>query len=215
MKTRKITAVILSTAFGILFPAAICAQPADNPQGQRMEQRRVLSAKDIATRKTDMLREELGLSDKQYKKTYNLYRRQADKAIASMQGGMRSERPEMGGGPGGPGGGGPGMHGGGGGRMPGGMPGSGGHGGRPEGMGGGRPHGEQAGNMTQNAPRGGRDIMSMYEEPEKDILTREKKMKKILSNDQYRKWIVIETKEMERRFAPSPNSGAAGRGRTR
>lgn len=142
------------------------ARPAEPPQRMTPEQ--------IATRKTEHLNRELGLTEKQFKKVYKIYLKQAQTLQGEMESRfaerMESGRPPMGG-PGGPGGG---MR-----------PGPGGpdmRGERPEGM-----------------PRGMMPGISM-EESEKDLAARDKKMKKILSEDQYAKWRKLESQMEERRM---------------
>ena len=145
------------------------------------------------------MRGELNLDDKQYKKVYKVYLAQAKKAQSAMQSSSTGVFP--GGGPGGmrggaPGGmpdGGMGMDGPGGGMPVGGMgmPG-GGQGGR---MGGQRPNGPPSG---MNRP--GR----VYEESEKDVAARAKKMKKILTDEQFPRWQRMENEhrasELRRQF---------------
>jgi len=138
--------------------------------------------------------EELGLTEKQHKQVYKLYLRQARKAQtaessarggapdfggAPPEGGMGMGRPEGGFG----GGTGSGMR-------PGGM----GGGMRPGGMGGGRPPGGrrpddgEMGGQRPSGPPPAAMTGGFYEEPEKEIAKREKKMKKILSAEQFAQW---------------------------
>lgn len=165
------------------------AQPQQSrPQGQpqRNEIRPPVSAEDAATRKTGILRSELSLTDKQYKKVYKLYLKQAEQATAPISSQGKPMAQGMGGPrPGGvrPGGGGMGGPGGGMGGPGGGMGGPGG------GMGPGGGHGP---GQTGLQPRSDEP----YFEAEKEIAARDKKMKRILSADQYAKWKPWEQRDL-------------------
>lgn len=159
------------------------------------------SAEQMAGEKTERIVSQLDLSEKQRKKVYKLYLKQAreiEKARTSGSDRNMGEHPGEAGGmrAGGPGGAG-GMRGGG----PGGGGPGGGRGGRQGGPGGrGGPGGEA---MEPGGPQGGRpDARSAgpYEEPEKSILKRDAKMKKILTAEQYGQWVVIEKEMQYERF---------------
>lgn len=156
-----------------------------------------ISAEDKATQKTEMISERVYLTDKQYKKVYKLYLKQARDFENSLTatGGRMQQGPE--GRDGGPGGGmrgggpGGGMQGGGlGGMRGGGMP-----GGSPGGRGGdgfdGKPGGEHRQMPSDSGP---------YEEAEKNVQKRDRKMKKILSPEQYAQWSVVEKEMQYERF---------------
>lgn len=151
-----------------------------------------LPASQIAGKRTEMMEKELGLTEKQRDKVYRINLRQAEKR---QQQAAAQQSPDMG--DGGPGGGmhpGRGMHGGMGG------PGSGGGMGRPGGSMSGPGGNMDRGSMPGSSPRmeGQRPDRPMpaagdfYEESEKDVAQREKKMKKILSAEQYSKWSDME-----------------------
>lgn len=136
----------------------------------------------IAQEYTDSLTEQLGLDEKQAKKVYKIYLEKAKKEESSMPSGFGSgmRRPS---GP--PSGGRGGMGGGPGGGM-GGM--------RPPGGGGGQfPSMDQA--PSENMPRG----TMTNGESEKDREKREKKMKKILTENQYELWQEMELKAAQER----------------
>ena len=130
----------------------------------------------MATDKTDHLTRELGLNAKQTKKVYKIYLKQAQTLLGNME--SRSfeggGRPPMGG-PGRPGG-----------MRPGGA----------MGPGGGRP------GMQVERPEGAPRMMpgGPAEESEKELNARNKKMKKILSAEQYEKWRKLESQMEERRM---------------
>jgi len=182
-RIRPIVAVYL-----MMLTAGLYAQPQG---GARSVPPKMKSPEEIAKKQAGMMKSEVGLTDKQYKKVYNLIKKdwqyrqsQAENRFGGMGGpgggGM------MGGGPGGMGGpGGGGMMGGG----PGGMggPGGGMMGGGPGGMGGGMP---QGGDMQREPRPEGTPGMR----PGEDIVTDEylekqdQKLKKILTDEQYSKW---------------------------
>lgn len=132
----------------------------------------------FATMRADDLDRQLDLSDKQYKKVYRWY-----KKMASEMADGNGQPSEKNGGPMG----GPGMGGGmPGGMGPGGMPGGmGGPGGMPGGMGPGGPDG-----MSGGPGQGGPKSPDSDEWKEKT----EKKFSKILTSEQYDRWISIEAK---------------------
>lgn len=155
----------------------------------------------VAQRYTDMLKARLELNEKQTQKVYKLYLKQARNRQSTMAESSSTARPSgapQGGRPQGVGGPGAGM------RPAGGMQG-GGH--RP-------PMKEQDGEQfRRERPRGNSPFV--YEEPEENVASRKKKMKKILSESQYTQWESIEAeriqkekkeqrrKEQERRFPPA------------
>ena len=191
MKTTHFIAAVGLAVGYLFFPLTTLAQPG-NGQPQRGELT-ALSVEESARRKTEMLQQELGLSQKQYKKVYKLYLKQARKAESANQGETRPSGMSMNtaGGGGRPGGGGMG---------PGGGPPSGG-GGRTGSMGGGRPGSAGGGEMTpgQGMVRTGAPRASEpYIEPEKDIEKRASKMKNILSSEQFRQWQVWEREDLTR-----------------
>jgi len=189
---KKIMTII--GAFALSGALAFAQGPMGGPQGgERPDMSEMMDAGKIAEKQAIKLRDDLGLDDKQYKKVYNIYKKQAQKKIDDMQGSMPSGMPSgmsggMMGGMGGPGGG---MGGPGGGM---GGPG-GGMGGPGGGMGGGRPSG--MGSPSGRMPMGEID----FEGPEdqKTIDARHKKMQKILSTDQYSRYIQMETAQQAAR----------------
>lgn len=193
MKTNR----ILTIAAFMLLSTGIYAQA---PRGERPAPPKMKSPEEIAQKEADMMKEEVGLTDKQYKKVYNLVKKdwqyrqdQAENRFSGM-GGPGGMPPQGGmGGPGGMGGGPDGGFSGGMGGF-GGMGGSGGMGGGmpPQGGMGGGPEGGFSGGMPPQGgqrPEGGPGMG-----PGGDIVTEEylekqdKKLKKILTEDQYNKW---------------------------
>ncbi|MCD8101630.1 MAG: hypothetical protein LUE26_03510 [Alistipes sp.] len=182
---RKIFALVLATGFITL---SGIAQPPRGPQ---------VSAEQMAGENTKRIAEQLDLTEKQRKKVYKLYLRQAREiekartpgADNRMAGGPGERGGMMAGGPGGMRGGGPGGGPGGGrGGMQGGPGGRGGPGGEAMGQGG------QPGGRPDARPAG------PYEEPEKSVRKRDSKMRKILTGEQYGRWIVIEKEMQYERF---------------
>jgi len=181
MKQMKIFVVASIMMLGIGMSA--------QPQGGRPMPPKQRTPEEIAKKQADMMKSEVNLTDKQYKKVYNLIKKDHEyrqsQAEQQFGGGMPPQggRPGGMGGPGGmdgPGGMGGGMMMGGG---PGGMGGPGGGS-----MGGGRP---PRGEMGQGPrPEGGHPGMG----PGSDIVTEEYlekqdwKLKKILTAEQYSKW---------------------------
>jgi len=165
----KHSIILILFASILLFPAQSFAQPGE--RGPRRE----MKPKEIAEMRTNMLESELSLTEKQRKKVYKLYLKEA-KAMQSQSSSSTSRPmgPPPGGGPGGMG------HDG---MMP---PPSGGDFGDGPGMGRGMPgHGKPGG---------------MPEESDEDIAKREAKMKKILSTEQYDQWIALEKKRRHKEF---------------
>ena len=174
---RKSTFVCLVISMMFLLGTAAAAQPMPpqgRPEGPRKEK---LSPEKIAQYKTDMIQKEIGLDEKQYKKIYKIYLKEEKAKKKALEGNMM---PPPGGFPGGfPGGG------------PGGFPGGGPGGGFP---GGGRPPQGGGPGMGQGAPPpgmfgemsvptvGGKPIDS-----DEYIEARDKKFRKILTPEQYRK----------------------------
>jgi len=150
------------------------------PQGDRPSPPKQRTPEEIAKKEAEMMRTEVNLTDKQYKKVYNLIKKDREYRQNQMQNQFGQGMPPQGGGPGM---GGPGMGGSGG--MGGGMMGG------PEGMGGfggGRP---PQGDMGQGPrPEGGHPGMG----PGGDVVSEEylekqdQKLKKILTAEQYSKW---------------------------
>ena len=130
--------------------------------------REVLSPEKVAKRETDEMKKQLQLTEKQYKKIYKLNLKEQKKRFSAMQ---NSERPN------------PPMdrpHGMGGGRPP--M-----MGGAPPAMGGGRP--DRAENSQKD---------SSYAEMQEAVAAKQKKIKKILTTEQYEKWQEIGTRQKDR-----------------
>lgn len=164
--------LIIIIASALLLPAnGLFAQPQGRPQsGERPAPPKMKSPEEIAKTEADLMKSELGLSDKQYKKIYKLIKKDHEyrqsQARMPFEGGM----PPMGGGPGG-------MGGPGGGMMGGGMP--------PQGdmFNGPRPEGGPGGPGMGPGMGPGEDIITDEYLEEQD-----NKLKKILTEDQYRKW---------------------------
>ena len=177
---RKIC-FVLTCGVWMLLCFGVQAQPrsAEFPREKMTPER-------MAADKTDRLTRELGLNAKQTKKVYKIYLKQARTLLGDME--SRSfeggGRPPMGG-PGGPGGfGGPGRPGG------------------PGGPGGGMGPGGVRPGLPGEPPEGAPRMMpgGPAEESEKELNARNKKMKKILSAEQYEKWRKIESQMEERRM---------------
>ena len=139
----------------------------ENPEPQERQQheqrlpREVLNPEKIATQMTDQMQESLQLTEKQYKKIYKLNLKEQKEHFKAMQN-SGEQRPPMGG---------PGMRGGP--PMGGGEPPMMGEGGFPGGMGE-RP--------MMNKEQDSADAQKKAAE------TKEKKIKKILTTEQYEKW---------------------------
>jgi len=140
----------------------------ENPEPQERQQheqrlpREVLNPEKIATQMTDQMQESLQLTEKQYKKIYKLNLKEQKEHFKAMQN-SGEQRPPMGG---------PGMR-----------------GGRPPVGGGGQPltgEGGFPGGM------GERPMMNKEQDSadaqKKAAETKEKKIKKILTTEQYEKW---------------------------
>ncbi len=154
--------------------------PMQAVEGERPERGEIPSPEKEARKLTNRMKKELGLTDKQYDKIYKLNLKEHKKIFETRFGGNAQgsgQRPPMGGGMGPRGG------------VPGDGPGMGG-----PGMGGGRPQmggrpgigGGPGGAMRpEGAPRmGGDDMEALKKAAEK----KEKKIKKILTGEQYAKW---------------------------
>lgn len=167
---RKLTFILAMC----LLSLGTIAQP---PKGQPGEPPKKPTPEEIAKRQADMMKAELGISDKQYKKVYKLVKKDhkyRQEQMENNMGGQPPQAPDMGGqGFGGPGMGGPGGGFGG--------PGMGG-----PGMGGGDFQGER----PQGPPPSGMPGMGPAESPinAEYIEKQEKKLKKILTSEQYVKW---------------------------
>lgn len=166
----------------------LCLGVLAQPQGNRPSPQKRMTPEEFAKKEADQMKAEVNLTDKQYKKVYQLIKKDQQYRQSQAEENMGSGMPPMGGGPGGMSGsggmGGPGGMGGG--MMGGGPGGMGGPGGGS--MGGGRP---PQGEMGQGSrPEGGQPGMG----PGKDVVTEEYlekqdlKLKKILTADQYSKW---------------------------
>ncbi len=167
-----------------LLGAGVGALAQDQPTAatdQKKLPREVPSPEKNARRMTDEMKRELKLTDKQYEKLYDLHLKEEKERFSAMQGQQQTgQRPPREGGPGG------------GGRPPmgGGQPPMGG-GGRPGG--GGQP---PAGGFGQGeSPRAPKDAPT-DEERQKAMAARDKKIKKILTPEQYEKWETIEKKRV-------------------
>jgi len=140
----------------------------ENPEPQERQQheqrlpREVPNPEKIATQMTDQMQESLQLTEKQYKKIYKLNLKEQKEHFKAMQN-SGEQRPPMGG---------PGMR-----------------GGRPPMGGGGHPK-----QGARGVPRGMGERPMMNKEQDsadaqkKAAETKEKKIKKILTTEQYEKW---------------------------
>lgn len=127
----------------------------------------VLSPEKVAKRETDEMKKQLQLTEKQYKKIYKLNLKDQKKRFGVMQ---NSERPDF--------------------PM-----------GRPHGMGGGRPpmmNGEPP-MMGGAGPDRGENFRreDKSEEIQKAVAAKQKKIKKILTTEQYEKWQEISTQRKD------------------
>ena len=174
MKTIKfILTAVASVTISTLF---VCAQPQRPPFPGNHEERPVrpsATPKERAEKRTDEMDKVVRLDEKQYKKIYKIYLKE-EKAKETAMGNGGPMGPPPGGFPGGPG-----MGGG----FPGGFPGAGGFPGGSE-MGEGFPGGMPEGQWEPQKPAvGGKEIDS-----DEYIDAREKKFRKILSQEQYARW---------------------------
>jgi hypothetical protein len=186
MHTRKYFVLSLLGAALCTTPNLSAQEAGQGPQSEQGTHQLPQSAEKIARHQARAMQKAVNLDEKQYDKIYKLYLKEENqrrKQMTSQGGGQgmpQGGRPQGGPGGGGPMGGGPGgggMGGPGGGGMMGGGPGMGGGqpggGMGPQGMGGGRPQ------MSQN------DAKTLEKQRQK----REKKIKKILTSEQYEQWI--------------------------
>ena len=161
-------------AFAGMLAVAFCA--AAQPQGQaqfppRGEGQGPRPMENQAQMKADRMKQELQLTDKQYKKVLKVYQKEEKAMHPESEGGMQ----------GGPGG------------MPGGM------GGMQGGMGGpgggqmGGPGMGQGGQRPQGPPPGMQQLSE--EEMEKILAKKEKKLRKILSSEQFNAWSAAHPEE--------------------
>jgi hypothetical protein len=189
-----------------LLGAALCGTPqisaqevGQAPQGEQGMHQLPQSPEKIARHQAKAMQKAVDLSEKQYDKIYSLYLKEENtrrKQMMNNQGGGQGMRPQGGPGMGGPGGGGPGGPGGGMGG-PGGGPGMGG------GQMGGGPQGGPGGQMGGARPRmNPSDAQAMEKQRQK----REKKIKKILSAEQYEKWLSLQPAPGEG-VPPQPGEG--------
>jgi len=149
--------------------AVLSAQP---PQGgSKPAPPKMKSPEEIAKCQADMMKSELGITDKQYKKVYNLIKKDHETRQNQYSGSGSGFPPPPGGGM--PPSGGPGMGGPGGGMPPSGGPGMGG-------SGGGRP--PKDGQMPEGFQPYGKSVSEEYLEKQ------EQKLKKILTPEQYSRW---------------------------
>lgn len=142
--------------------------------GSRPEAPKMKSPAEIAEKKANMMQREVGLTEKQYKKVYKLFKKDEQYRQELMEENMGGMPPM--GRPDGMGG--PGM---GGGRPPQGGPGMGG-----PGMGGGRP--PQGGDMSSRPRPEGFPGMGPVEVSEEYIDKQDQKLRKILTDEQYLQW---------------------------
>jgi len=169
MKTPR----IIAAASLMLFSFALMAQP---QKGERPEPPKMPSPEEYAQKEADMMKQELGLTDKQYKKVYKLIKKDREYRKSQAEARLGNGMPQGG---------------------PGGMGGRGGFPGGGPGMGGGMPpQGGMGGQMPSQFEMGqgqrpeGRPDMG----PKNDIVTeeylekQEQKLKKILTEDQYYRW---------------------------
>lgn len=176
MKRLAFINLILSMVFMASFSTwAQPMPPQGRPEGPRKEK---LSPEKIAQAKTEVIRKEIGLDEKQFKKIYKIYLKEERAKQQALEGNMF---PPPGGFPGGMPSGGPGD-----GFPGGGFPG----GGRPpqggsSGMGPGMPPPGMFGEMAVPTV-GGKAIDS-----DEYIDAREKKFKKILTPEQYQKFRTV------------------------
>ena len=170
---------ILSIAAMLTVAFCAVAQPqGGRPQGGPQQQGEKLNREKVnpAQMKADRMKQELSLTDKQYKKVLKVYKQEENSMHPQNDGGMQGG-PGMGGPGGMPGGmGGPGMG-------PGGMQGGPGMGG--PGMGG-PGMGPGNGQRPQGPPPGMQQLSD--EEMEKILSKKEKSLRKILTPEQFDTW---------------------------
>ena len=172
---HRIYCLIYSIFAILLISSPAIAQSPQNREGAPMGRRAQISPEQIARMKADSLSSELGLTEKQSKEIYKLYLQQANQLYTGGMGQFAQ-------------------------------------GGRPDGGRSmqGMPPGVDRGSMRQGGERP--DMQQIQEmrrqfggmiqsaESDKEIAKRDKKMKKILSTDQYERWCHIEKADTERRM---------------
>ncbi len=166
---------ILAAIGGMILTSSVSAQP---------KMPKEISPEAIAEHKAMKMDEDLELTEKQYKKVYKLFLNVERSRISNFSG-MRPPQggmPPMGGGPGGMMGGGPG------GMPPGGM-----MGGMPGGMPGGAPPQNFGGGQFPQGPP-----MGMPDNSEEEKI--EKKLRKILTEQQYDRWESLRSEEIMRKM---------------
>ena len=178
--------------------------PTQSDSSHRFQGRPQLSAEQMARTMTDRMTKTLGLDKKQEKKIYKLNLKYADELLGTSENSssnISGGRPMGGGRPGGMGGpGGRGMHSG--------TPGQ----GHPDMQ---RPNGNmpQPGNEEGAIRRGPRPNGMLHEVSETTLLKRYTKFQKILTDEQYSRWIRMEKErrnaEFHRRELPTPPQGPA------
>lgn len=174
---KKLSVLCIGT-FCLLSALPICAQEQNGNNEKQPPVREVMSPEKSARKMTDEMKKSLQLTEKQYEKIYKLNLKEQKKRFASMSEngqqrppmGMGERRPPMGGGM------------------------------RPEGMGG-APMGQFGGGdrppMMGGAPGG---QSNSVEDLEKAAEKKEKKIKKILTDEQYAKWQTVrQSQEFPRR----------------
>lgn len=168
------------------------AQEAPAAQERQQQEKRlpreVPNPEKIATQLTNQMKESLQLTDKQYKKIYKLNLKEQKEHFKSMQN-TGEQRPPMGG---------PGMQGG---RPP--M----GGGGEPPMMGEGGFPGRRGGGPMMNRESNSADSQKKAAE------AKEKKIKKILTTEQYEKWQAEQTaarKKASQRRTPKDGHSSVG-----
>jgi Spy/CpxP family protein refolding chaperone len=190
MYTKKYFVLSLLGAALCFAPNASAQEAGQAPQGEQGMHQLPQSPEKIARHQAKAMQKAVDLDEKQYDKIYSLYLKEENQRRKQMmnqgggQGMPQGGRPQGGPGGGGPMGGGPGGPGMGGGQMGGGP--MGGPQGGPS-MGGSRPQ------MSQD------DAKTLEKQRQK----REKKIKKILTAEQYAKWVDMQ---------PAPGEGMPPRG---
>lgn len=180
---RNMKHLLWSVGFSLLTLQVQAQAPAEEQPAKRTElPREVPNPEKLARQETDRLKEALELTDKQCKKVYKLVLKEQRERFE-----RRMQRPPMRDGEAGRG---P--------RPPreGGMP--------PMGMGGGRPGGE--GMEMSRPPMARGQQPETAEEMHKRIEEKNKKMKKILTEAQYDRWLGMSQKPAN---GPKPEDGPA------
>ncbi len=201
--------IVLSIA-AFCFAAGMMAlaQPGGQMQGPPQEgNTQSFPTEEIAMRLTEQMSSELGLTDKQFKKLYKFNVQDVEKLLEFRANGIRPVRFGGQGGPGmGPGGqGGPGM----------GPGGQGGPGMGPGGQGGGRPGGPGMGpgGPGMGNPQGGERPaidQDSIAEMEQYWANKEKKLRKILTGEQFDKWYTAHPEQFGIRVTRPGEGGPQG-----